>query len=170
MPSARPKLQMLKPRLQELPPRVPLLQARPPRQRSKTLKEKQAANGRTLALDGAAWRKLRAMVLAEQPLCPECGDQGLMVPATEVDHHDNDPSNNSRDNLVGLCKSHHSAKTMAELHGRPVLRYGCDADGVPLDPDHPWRVAVQRLSEKSPATAQGKPTGYLRVNAKSTKP
>jgi hypothetical protein len=30
----------------------------------RTLKDKREANGRTLALDGAAWRKLRASVLA----------------------------------------------------------------------------------------------------------
>lgn len=170
MPSAktRPRLQTLKPRLQELPPRVPTLTARPPRQ--KTLKQKQEANGRTLALDGAAWRKLRAVVLTEQPMCPECRDQGLLVPATEVDHQDNDPSNNSRENLVGLCKPHHSQKTAREMHGHRARPHGCDVDGIPLDPDHPWRMMVRQLSEKSPATDGHKPSGSPRVIAKSNEP
>lgn len=147
--------------------RPPLLK---PSKAGKTLKEKQAANGRTLALDGAAWRKLRAVVLAEQPLCPECRDQGLIVPATEVDHADNDPSNNSRENLVGLCKPHHSQKTAREMHGHAARPHGCDVDGIPLDPDHPWRVAVQRLlDQKSPATEPHKPPGSPRINADCSK-
>jgi 5-methylcytosine-specific restriction enzyme A len=163
MPAAikRHKPQLLKPRLQELQPRLKVLG-------SKTLKEKQRANGRTLALDGAAWRKLRALVLHEQPLCPDCRDQGLLIPATEVDHQDNDPSNNSRDNLVGLCKPHHSAKTMAELHGRKPKVKGCDEHGNPLDPHHQWkRGTVAPLIEKSPATDQPKPTGSLRAHRRS---
>jgi 5-methylcytosine-specific restriction enzyme A len=164
MPSAikRHKLQMLKPRLQELQPRLKVLG-------SKTLKEKQQANGRTLALDGAAWRKLRTLVLNEQPLCPECRDQGLVVPATEVDHQDNDPSNNSRQNLLGLCKPHHSVKSMAELHGRKRVVKGCDANGMPLDPDHAWNsgTVAPLLLEKSPATDGHKPTGSPRARRRS---
>lgn len=159
MPSAikRHKLPMLKPRLQELPPRL------------KTLRQKQEANGRTLALNGAAWRKLRASVLAEQPLCPECRDQGLLVPATEVDHQDNDPSNNSRDNLVGLCKTHHSAKTAAEMRGHKPKVKGCDVHGNPLDPHHAWhRGTIAPLLEKSPATDQPEPHGSLRARRRTS--
>ena len=82
---------------------------------SKTLAERRAETGRTLALDSAAWRRLRASVLSEQPLCPQCMDIGHLVAATEVDHVDNDPTNNERGNLRGLCKTHHSQKTMREL-------------------------------------------------------
>jgi 5-methylcytosine-specific restriction protein A len=165
MPSARPKLQMLKPRLQELAPRIPTLSG-------KTLKEKQQANGRTLALNGAAWRKLRATVLAEQPLCPECRDQGLLVPASEVDHQDNDPSNNSRDNLVGLCKTHHSQKTAAEMHGHKPKAKGCDVSGMPLDPNHPWNrgTVAPLMAQKSPAVDQHEPPWSSRVIAKSITP
>ena len=42
----------------------------------RSLRDKQLSNGRLLALDGAAWRKLRAMVLSEQPLCEMCERQG----------------------------------------------------------------------------------------------
>jgi 5-methylcytosine-specific restriction enzyme A len=104
-----------------------------------TLKQRQGA--RTLALNGAAWQRLRRLVLTEQPLCPECQKQGLLVTAIDVDHIDNDPSNNERSNLVGLCHPHHSAKTRAWMNGgRRVVR-GCDANGSPLDPAHPWSIA-----------------------------
>lgn len=152
MPSAikRHRLVTLKPRVQELPPRLKTLTGRP-----KTLKQEQAATGRTLALNGAAWRRLRALVLAEQPLCRDCDREGRLVVATEVDHQDNDPSNNSRDNLVGLCKPHHSRKTNADM-GHAV-RYGCDVNGWPLDPSHPWQAAQK--AGKSPATGDDEPVG-----------
>ena len=75
----------------------------------RTLKERQGT--RTLALNGAAWRRLRALVLTEQPLCAHCLDEGSFSPATDVDHVDNDPANNARSNLVGLCHRCHSRKT-----------------------------------------------------------
>jgi hypothetical protein len=77
------------------------------------------------------------------------------VMATDVDHIDNDPTNNERSNLASLCHACHSAKTMAELHGRTVTVKGCDANGMPLDPRHPWNL------EKSPATKGGEPSGSL---------
>ena len=81
----------------------------------RTLKDKREANGRTLALDGAAWRKLRASVLRGAPLCEHCNKRGLIVQATDVDHIDDDPSNNDRDNLSSLCHSCHSHKTMRDM-------------------------------------------------------
>lgn len=104
----------------------------------RTLADKRRTNGRTLALDGAAWRKLRASVLRAQPLC-RCGEW-----ATDVDHKDNNATNNERSNLQGLCHECHSRKTQADMGNR--VRWGCDANGMPLDPSHPWH------SEKSPAT------------------
>lgn len=93
-------------------------------------------SGRLLPLNNAAWRKLRLSVLAEQPLCPECEARGLIEPATEVHHINDNASDNSRDNLVGLCRPCHSRHTAAD-RGHNV-RYGCDSDGKPLDPSHPW--------------------------------
>ena len=101
----------------------------------KTLKARQQETGRTLALNGAAWRRLRAAVLEAQPLCA-CGCGGL---STDVDHHDNDASNNDEDNLVPLCHECHSRKTQQDLGKR--VSAGCDANGQPLDPDHPWNRA-----------------------------
>jgi 5-methylcytosine-specific restriction endonuclease McrA len=98
----------------------------------KTLKQRQRETGRTLALDGAAWRRLRATVLREQPLCAVCRTEW----ATDCDHINNDPTDNRRENLQGLCHECHSRKTAGDM-GRTV-RWGCDADGRPLDPGHPW--------------------------------
>lgn len=108
-----------------------------------------ANNGRLLPLNSDAWRKLRRRVLAEQPLCQYC-PPGTVTPATEVDHKNNDPADNSRENLVSTCKPCHSRKTNADM-GR-VVRWGCAADGTPLDPSHPW-------NQKSPATEGAKPGG-----------
>ena len=66
---------------------------------------------RTLALNGAAWRRLRALVLTEQPLCHECEQFGRVRVSVDVDHVDDDASNNLRSNLRGMCHSCHSKKT-----------------------------------------------------------
>ena len=121
--------------------------------RERTLKEKQQSNGRTLALNGTAWRKLRAVVLRESPLCA----LRRTAMATEVDHRDDDPTNNDRANLSALCKPCHSRKTNAD-RGHHVT-FGCDIHGMPLDPNHPWNL------EKSPATGTLGPTGSPFVSA-----
>ena len=121
--------------------------------RERTLKEKQQSNGRTLALNGTAWRKLRAAVLREHPLCALC----RTATATEVDHRDDDPTNNERSNLSALCKPCHSRKTNVD-RGHSVA-WGCDIHGMPLDPNHPWN------NEKSPATAAVGPTGCPFISA-----
>ena len=129
------------------------------------------SNGRVLPLNSAAWRKLRKQVLAEEPLCRHCAAQGLVVPATEVDHM-NGAADNSREALQALCKPCHSIKTMAELYGRPA-RLGCDEQGYPIGSDHPWNKAAVRPSggladgvqaEKSPATDGHEPTCSLRAH------
>ena len=117
----------------------------------RTLKDKQQANGRTLALDSAAWRKLRASVLRGEPLCRHCQARGLIVVATEVDHR-NGPSDNRLESLQPLCKPCHSKQTMRDM-GHNVYM-GCDVNGMPIDPSHPWNL------EKSRATDELQPTGY----------
>ncbi|WP_110647554.1 HNH endonuclease [Salinicola peritrichatus] len=98
---------------------------------------------RRVPLSSAAWRKLRAQVLAEEPLCRQCVALGIVTPATDVDHIDNAEGDytddNSRENLQPLCHECHSRKTMAETQGRGATVIGCDTSGMPLDPDHPWR-------------------------------
>ena len=68
----------------------------------------------------AAWRKVRAQQLSEEPYC-EGIDHGRACPypATEVDHRipiveGGKPFD--RENLQSLCKSHHSKKTAQENH------------------------------------------------------
>ena len=56
------------------------------------------------------WRKLRARVLAEQPLCYACQQQGKITAANTVDHIDGNTFNNDRDNLRGYCRTCHTAK------------------------------------------------------------
>ena len=107
----------------------------------KTLKQRQAETGRTLALNGAKWRKLRAFVLRESPICEHCAQRGLVEAATDVDHIDNDPTNNSMANLSSLCASCHSQKTQADM-GKRTTAKGCDMDGLPTDPSHPWNQGV----------------------------
>ena len=132
-----PKLPMLKPRLQTLPDRLATL--KPARATKRTGRD--ADPRRTLKLNGAAWQRLRKSVLNGEPMCRECTREGRTVLATEVDHLDGNPGNNDATNLNPLCRSHHSRKTAAD-HGKRVV-HGCDADGMPLDPAHPWRIAIE---------------------------
>lgn len=63
----------------------------------------------------ARWRKVRAMVLAREPRCRDCAAAGRVTLATEVHHLDGNPRNNALDNLVPLCKSCHSRRTLRDL-------------------------------------------------------
>ena len=65
---------------------------------------------------GARWRRLRAQVLREEPLCRACLGVGRVAPATEVDHivPRSKGGPDDRANLQSLCKSHHSEKTKRE--------------------------------------------------------
>lgn len=128
-------------------------------------------NGRLLPLNSEAWYRLRRTVLAEVPLCQYC-PPGVITPATEVDHKNNDPADNSRENLVSCCKPCHSIKTMADLYGRPA-RLGCDVDGWPINPSHHFNEAAVGASGasggdvegKSPAVDGSEPTCTPYVNA-----
>ena len=135
-----------------------------------TLRVSKADNGRVLPLGSAAWRKLRRAVLASEPCCRMCVAQGLTVVATDVDHRDNDPSNNDLLNLVPLCHSCHSKKTMRDM-GHNV-RMGSASDGQPLDPYHPWNnatgaVLARPAAEKSLESFGAEPTVPPSFNAKS---
>lgn len=141
-----PKLLTLKPRLATLPDRIPTLKVARAKRTGRD-----ADPRRTLPLNGSAWQRLRESVLNGEPLCRQCVREGRTVVATDVDHRDGDPGNNDAVNLQPLCHSCHSRKTAAD-HGKHVT-WGCDADGMPLDPAHPWRQAIE--AEKSPATESG---------------
>ena len=93
---------------------------------------------RTLQTNSSAWRALRARILAEEPLCRMCGQ-----PATDIDHANGNPADNRRVNLAPLCHACHSHKTTRERAGLKV-NHGCDANGMPRDPDHPWNQSKNR--------------------------
>lgn len=80
---------------------------------------------------GAAWQRMRTIVLSEEPLCRACRSQ----PSTDVDHiipvaHRPD-LRLARSNLQGLCGSCHRAKTVRDSNGEPRRR--------PAEP-HPGEV------------------------------
>lgn len=97
---------------------------------------------RHLPLNSAAWARLRAQVLAEEPLCRHCAALGLVEPATDVDHIINGEGDysddNRRENLQPLCHPCHSQKTRAEMSGGELVPVGCDTSGRPIDPNHHW--------------------------------
>jgi hypothetical protein len=114
---------------------------------------------RTIPLNSARWQRLRESVLARQPLCRHCQERGIVEPATDVDHVSGDPSDNRLENLQPLCHSCHSIKT-ARDHGKSVSM-GCDVNGMPLDPEHPWN------RKKSLGTEGQRPTDPTRARGRS---
>jgi len=117
---------------------------------------------RTLPLNGYAWQRLRASVLNGEPLCRHCAARGLVTEATDVDHVSGDPGDNSSENLQPLCHECHSRKTASDQGKRVSM--GCDVDGLPLDPNHPW-AKVCSLLQKSPECARARPAGSPSFNA-----
>ena len=111
----------------------------------KTRRWTKTKNGRLLPLNSDAWRRLRAQVLAEQPLCPECEARGVIEPATQVHHVNDNAMDNSRSNLVGLCAPCHSRHTAHDMGKR--VNHGCDTEGLPLDPAHPWAKVCDALQQ-----------------------
>jgi len=75
-------------------------------------------------LKTAAWRKARASVLADEPLCEPCLQRDRITPAQEVDHitprRDAPEEFLDRTNLWGLCSSCHRIKSRLECMG---IRY-----------------------------------------------
>lgn len=57
---------------------------------------------------GQRWRELREQKLRQDPLCAHCGRAAQMV-----HHRDENPRNNSLENLASLCRDCHE-----RLHGR----------------------------------------------------
>lgn len=86
------------------------------------------------------WRALRAKHLREHPLCEECQRHGKVTPATVVDHlepHKGDMQKFWAGPFQSLCfDCHNRHKQRLEKTGGVM---GCDADGIPVDPNHLWR-------------------------------
>ncbi|MBX9706809.1 MAG: AAA family ATPase [Caulobacteraceae bacterium] len=92
----------------------------------------------------ARWKRLRALKLSIQPLCEPCSRRGRLVQARHVDHvvsiaSGGDPFPPLSD-LMSMCASCHSIKTNAKdrAGGKGVSAKGCDSDGLPFDPAHPF--------------------------------
>lgn len=95
----------------------------------------------------AIWHKsLRPAQLRREPLCRYCKQEGLITPATVVDHIEPHKGDWDRfadaDNLQSMCKQHHdSAKQREERQAEADAKRGYStqtgADGFPIDPQHP---------------------------------
>ncbi len=92
----------------------------------------------------AKWQRLRKAKLSESPLCETCERRGRKVIAGHVDHIVSIASGGhafpSMDGLRSLCPPCHSIKTNAldRAGGKGIAIKGCDVNGLPLDPDHPF--------------------------------
>lgn len=87
-----------------------------------------------------AWKVARRTHLARQPLCERCEKAGRITAATVVNHRTPHKGDWSLfidpDNHESLCSPHHDALVQREEARGHVI--GCDADGRPTDPAHPW--------------------------------
>jgi 5-methylcytosine-specific restriction endonuclease McrA len=72
---------------------------------------------------GADWRRVRAQVLADEPLCRFCAAAGRTTAAAEVDHIESftglsDPRRLDRRNLRPLCTPCHRTRTARQSGDR----------------------------------------------------
>lgn len=86
------------------------------------------------------WRNLRKRKLRKDRYCACPCHRGIPVEANIVDHKDPHRGDSRKFwdelNLQSLCKPcHDSCKQSEERRGQVI---GCDASGLPIDPDHPW--------------------------------
>ena len=67
---------------------------------------------------GSQWRKIRALYVKAHPLCEECLKHGRTTPVEQVHHIVplSDGGTHDFSNLMSLCKSCHSAITIAETN------------------------------------------------------
>ena len=83
---------------------------------------------------GRQWRRLRAQLLAQEPLCRLCMGNGRVTAATEVDHisplHKGGREFDAN-NLRPVCHDCHQDVTNAELGRRVRAEIGLD--GWPID-------------------------------------
>jgi hypothetical protein len=93
------------------------------------------------------WRRLRYAHRKAHPLCRRCGRR-----AEHIDHIIDIRTAPERrldwTNLQALCQACHNAKTASDRTGQPMRPHGgCDIDGNPTDPNHPWRAMQPGVGE-----------------------
>ncbi len=70
---------------------------------------------------GSKWQKARAGYLKQNPLCVECGAEGVSMQAAVVDHIDPHKGDMkkfwNRSNWQSLCNYHHNVKTVKQDGG-----------------------------------------------------
>ena len=90
-----------------------------------------------------------------QPLCLGCEAMGRLTVANTVDHvrpiSEGGAPFPGHDGLASYCPACHSAKTARGKEAGAVKsikpRKGCNPDGSPLDPAHPWHGAKSLRAE-----------------------
>ncbi|WP_425514716.1 HNH endonuclease signature motif containing protein [Aquisediminimonas sediminicola] len=95
----------------------------------------------------STWARLRRAHLSIEPLCRGCHAIGRLVVANTVDHikpiSDGGSAFPDHDGLASYCPACHSAKTARGIEAGAIKstkpRKGCNPDGSPLDPAHPWK-------------------------------
>ncbi len=99
----------------------------------------------------ARWQRLRHAHLSLFPMCEGCEATKRLTLANTVDHRvaisDGGAPFPGHDGLASYCASCHGAKTARGNEAGAIRsskpRKGCDADGNPTDPDHPWHGSRQ---------------------------
>ncbi|WP_419828299.1 HNH endonuclease [Sphingomonas sp.] len=91
-------------------------------------------------------------------MCEPCDAAGLLTLANTVDHAVPVSAGGAPfpglHELTSMCASCHGAKTARGVEAGAVRsskpRRGCDADGNPLDPEHPWHGKSLRADAVGP--------------------
>ena len=84
------------------------------------------------------WRRIREIQITKHQFCVRCEKNGVLTPATAVDHvvpHRGDLMLFYEGELQSLCDRHHNSdKQSEEVRG---FSTAVGADGFPVDDDHP---------------------------------
>ena len=105
------------------------------------------------------WHQASARFRKRNPICAVvgCGARSEVVdhivPIRSAPHRKFDPTN-----WQALCARHHNILTNA--YDKGSIAGACDADGLPLDPSHPWN-AVDNAAAIKAANTKAKPSAAL---------
>ncbi|HEX8553157.1 MAG TPA: HNH endonuclease signature motif containing protein [Sphingomonas sp.] len=116
------------------------------------------------------WKALRLRQLAMHPTCEGCEAMGRLTPANTVDHRVPIKAGGApfpgHDGLASLCGPCHGAKTARGVEAGAIRstkpRKGCDADGKPLDPTHPWSGKSLRADRQGTDAHPSRSVSFIR--------